>query len=125
MTIEQEFFEAFKLIECEKCTDKYCMHCGKIHYPTCCGRRPHIKITPEIVLGLEEIISKLKADKFLNGIEWWIPTGTNFYVYMKRSWSNKQKNIEVSGNTRQDALLNICKHPDISLEIQAQVRRLF
>lgn len=59
MTTEQEFFKAFKLIECEKCIDKYCSLVGEINYPTQCTTKKHIKITPEIVLKLIAIWSAI------------------------------------------------------------------
>ena len=137
MTIEQEFFEAFGIpkMGCSRddnpCTYKSekwnkCknegMECqeNEFNYPP---------ITPEIVLGLEEIIIKNKkcCDLTIHFIKHGY--GANggylytFLGYLPTSKNDTQIKIIASGNTRKDALLKLCiqlKH-----ELQSEVKELF
>lgn len=111
----EEFYKTFNIGKTRECSKRYeCTygvseHCEK----NCNFTTPLIypPITPEIVLGLEEIIINKydSTEVFKNAYTIWF-TGT-------------EDALHVSGKTRQDALLKLCIQ--LKDEIQDQVRGIF
>ena len=64
--------------------------------------------------------------RFRNGLEYFYSSEVNGFYYQKNGNCYKgQKSIQVGGENRLEALLNLCLHKDIKDFIKKDIREIF